>query len=155
MTQENLKPFIDRSPRIAIVAARFNKEISERLLEGALEALKENGVGRENIAITWVPGAFEIPLIAQKYARSGAYDAIICMGAIIRGQTAHFDYVASQTAAGIMKVSLETDIPVLFAVLTTYNRAQAEARAGKREKNIGFKYALSALEMIDLLHKCV
>lgn len=140
--------------RIAIVVARFHAEITESLLDGALEALEENGVMKENIAIARVPGAFEIPLIAQRFARSSNYDAVICIGAIIRGETSHFDYVASQTTAGIMQVSLETDIPLLFAVLTTDNRAQAEARAGKREKNVGFNYALAALEMIGL-KQCV
>ena len=137
--------------RYALVVARFNHEITERLLDGALDGLKEHGVSDESIHTSWVPGAFELPLIAKKQAESGNYDAVICMGAVIRGETAHFDYVAGMAAEGILKVSLETDVPVIFSVLTTENWEQAEARAGRKEENIGYNGALTAIEMVNLL----
>ena len=140
--------------RIAIVVARFNSDITERLLAGALEALEESGVREEDIAVTWVPGAFEIPLIAKRFAESGNYDAVICLGAVIRGETAHFEHVATQAASGIMQTALSTDVPVIFSVLTTENYEQAEARSGKREENGGFTGALTALEMAHL-ESCV
>ena len=136
--------------RVAIVVARFNSAITERLLAGSLEALEEAGVHEEDIVVTWVPGAFEIPLIAKRFAESDRYDAVICLGAVIRGETAHFDFVADQVASGIMQIMLSADLPVIFAVLTTENYEHAEARSGKREDNIGFTYALAALEMASL-----
>ena len=136
--------------RIAIVASRFNSGITERLLAGALEALEEAGVREEDIAVTWVPGAFEIPLIAKRFATSSRYDAVICLGAVIRGETAHFEHVATQAASGIMQTALSTDVPVVFSVLTTENYEQAEARSGKREENGGFTGALTALQIANL-----
>ncbi|MCC5831609.1 MAG: 6,7-dimethyl-8-ribityllumazine synthase [Chlamydiales bacterium] len=136
-----------------VVAARFNREITERLLEGALEGLKEFGVREEAMHISWVPGAFELPLVAKRLAESGRFDAVICLGAVIRGETPHFDYVAEGAAAGILKASLATDVPVIFSVLTTENWEQAESRAGRKEKNNGYNGALSAIEMVNLLKK--
>ena len=136
--------------RVAIVVARFNSAITERLLAGSLEAFEESGVHEKDIVVTWVPGAFEIPLIAKRFAESGRYDAVICLGAVIRGETAHFEHVATQAASGIMQIMLSTDVPVIFSVLTTENYEQAEARSGKREENGGFTGALTALEMANL-----
>lgn len=139
--------------RYALVAARFNKQITQRLLEGALDGLKEFGVREDAIHVTWVPGAFELPLIAKKLAESKRFDAVICLGAVIRGETAHFDFVADGAASGILKASLSTNVPVLFSVLTTENWEQAESRAGSKENNNGYNGALSAIEMVNLLKK--
>ncbi|MCP5469042.1 MAG: 6,7-dimethyl-8-ribityllumazine synthase [Chlamydiales bacterium] len=125
--------------RIAIVCSRFNEEIVKQLLENALPHLKGH-----HTEIAWVPGAFEIPLIAQQFAESGEIDAVICLGCVIRGETAHFDHVSNQAASGIMQVGLRTGIPVIFGVLTTENEAQAEARVC-----LGADYAKGALEMIE------
>jgi len=138
--------------RYAIVVARFNQEITERLLEGAIDGLEEHGVSEESIHISWVPGAFELPLVAKRLAETGRFDAVICLGAVIRGDTAHFDYVADGAASGILKASLATNIPVLFSVLTTENWEQAEERAGIKEANNGYTGALSAIEMVNLLN---
>ena len=137
--------------RYAVVVSRFNQPICEKLLEGALEGLKEQGVESEHICVKWVPGAFEIPLIAKKMAESKKYDGVICLGAVIRGETAHFDLVAGQAAAGILEASLSTDVPVIFSVLATENREQAVARSGGGKCNLGFEGALSAIEMVNLL----
>lgn len=139
--------------RYAVVAARFNQTITQKLLDGALEGLKECGMRAEEICIVWVPGAFELPLVAKKLAKSNRYDAIICIGAVIRGETAHFDYVADGAASGILQASLSTGIPLMFSVLTTENWEQAEARAGHKEDNVGYHSALSAVEMVNLLKK--
>ncbi|MSP90240.1 MAG: 6,7-dimethyl-8-ribityllumazine synthase [Myxococcales bacterium] len=139
--------------RIAIVVGRFNAFISERLLEGALDALRRSGVSEAAIDVARVPGAFEIPLAAQAMARSGRYDAVICLGCVIRGATPHFDYVAGECARGIQHVGLTTSVPVLFGVLTTETLEQAIERAGAKAGNKGADCALAALEMIDVLRR--
>ncbi|MCL2341284.1 MAG: 6,7-dimethyl-8-ribityllumazine synthase [Proteobacteria bacterium] len=137
--------------KIAIVVARFNSFISEKLLEGAIDSLTRSGVADDDIVVARVPGAFEIPLMAQKMARSGAYHAVLCLGAVIRGATPHFDYVAGEVAKGTAQVMLDTGIPVLFGVLTTETIEQAIERAGTKAGNKGSDVAVAALEMINLL----
>ena len=137
--------------KIGIVVARFNSFISERLLEGAIDSLVRSGVATEDIVVTRVPGAYEIPLVAQRMARSGRHEAIICLGAVIRGATPHFDYVAGEVAKGTAQVMLDTSIPVLFGVLTTETIEQAIERAGTKAGNKGSDVAIAALEMINLL----
>ena len=137
--------------RIAVVAARFNEFITSRLLSGCEDGLVRHGVDTEQIDVTWVPGAFEIPLIASKMAKSGKYDAVICLGAVIRGSTSHYDYVCAEVSKGVAQVSLKTGLPVLFGVLTTDNIEQAIERAGTKAGNKGYDCALSAIEMINLL----
>lgn len=137
--------------KIGIVAARFNEFIVSKLIEGALDGLKRHDVKEEDISLSWVPGAFEIPLIAGKMAKSGMYDAVICLGAVIRGSTTHYDYVCSEVSKGIANVSLKSDIPVLFGVLTTENIEQAIERAGLKAGNKGFESATSAIEMVNLI----
>lgn len=139
--------------RIGIVIARFNELITKSLLEGALEGLERFGVPQSNIIIAWVPGSFEIPLIAKQLAQSGQVDAIICLGTIIRGATAHFDYVANQTASGITQVGLQTNLPVIFGVLTTETIEQAIERAGTKAGNKGFEAVQTAIEMVDVLQQ--
>jgi len=142
--------------RVGIVAARFNEIVSAKLVDGALAGLAEHGVPEETVDVAWVPGAFEIPLVASRLARSGRYDALICLGAVIRGETAHFDLVADQAARGIAQVGLETDVPVIFEVLATDDLSQAEARAGGVHGNKGWEAAEAALEMawlLDRLHE--
>jgi 6,7-dimethyl-8-ribityllumazine synthase len=137
--------------RFAIVAARFNDAITGRLVEGAIAGLRKHGVTDENIDVAWVPGAFEIALAAHRLASSGDYDAVICLGAVIRGETAHFELVAGEAARGIAEVSRDTGIPIIFEVLATEDLAQAEARAGGAHGNKGWEAAEAALEMADLL----
>lgn len=137
--------------RIGIVAARFNEFITSKLLSGALDGLKRHEVADENIDVAWVPGAFEIPLIASKMAKSKKYDAVICLGAVIRGSTSHYDYVCNEVSKGIAQISLAHDIPVLFGVLTTENIEQAIERAGTKAGNKGFDSAVSAIEMVNLM----
>jgi 6,7-dimethyl-8-ribityllumazine synthase len=137
--------------KIGIVVARFNSFISEKLLEGALDSLVRSGVNTDDIVVARVPGAFEIPLAAQRMARSGKYDAVICLGAVIRGATPHFDYVAGEVAKGTAQVMLDVSIPVLFGVLTTETIEQAIERAGTKAGNKGSDVAIAALEMINLL----
>lgn len=137
--------------RIGIVASRFNEIITKSLIEGSLDTLKRHGVKDDNITLAWVPGAFEIPLIAATMAQSGNYDAIICLGCVIRGATPHFDYVAGQAAAGVLRASLEANTPVLFGVLTTETVEQAIERAGTKAGNKGRDVAAGALEMANLL----
>lgn len=137
--------------RVGIVAARFNEFITSKLLGGALDGLKRHEVSEDSIDIAWVPGAFEIPLIASKMAKSGKYDAIICLGAVIRGSTSHYDYVCSEVSKGIAHVSLNSDIPVMFGVLTTENIEQAIERAGTKSGNKGFDCAAGAIEMVNLI----
>ncbi len=137
--------------RIGIVAARFNEFITSKLLGGALDGLKRHEVSEDSIEIAWVPGAFEIPLIASKMAKSGKYDAVICLGAVIRGSTTHYDYVCSEVSKGIAHVSLNTDIPIMFGVLTTENIEQAIERAGAKAGNKGFDCAIGAIEMVNLI----
>lgn len=139
--------------RVGIVAARFNEFITSKLLGGALDGLKRHDVNEDDISIAWVPGAFEIPLIASKMAKSGEYDAIICLGAVIRGNTSHYDYVCSEVSKGIATVSLNSNIPVMFGVLTTENIEQAIERAGTKSGNKGYDCAVSAIEMVNLIHE--
>jgi 6,7-dimethyl-8-ribityllumazine synthase len=135
----------------AIVVSRFNEFISTRLLEGAEDALVRHGVKEEDIEIAWTPGAFEIPLIAQRMAKSGKYQAVICLGAVIRGGTPHFDYIAAEVSKGVAKVGLETEIPVLFGIITADTLEQAIERAGTKEGNMGFRAAVNAIEMANLI----
>jgi len=137
--------------KIGIVVARFNSFISEKLLDGAIDSLIRSGVNTDDIVVARVPGAFEIPLVAQKMARSGKHDAVICLGAVIRGATPHFDYVAGEVAKGTAQVMLDASIPVLFGVLTTETIEQAIERAGTKAGNKGSDVAIAALEMINLL----
>ncbi|MCI6887530.1 MAG: 6,7-dimethyl-8-ribityllumazine synthase [Lachnospiraceae bacterium] len=144
---------IAKDMKVGIVAARFNEFITAKLVSGALDGLKRHDVEEENIHVAWVPGAFEIPLIASKMAKSGKYDAVICVGAVIRGNTSHYDYVCSEVSKGIASVSLASDIPVLFGVLTTENIEQAIERAGTKAGNKGYDCALSAIEMVNLIRE--
>lgn len=144
---------VSKEIKIGIVAARFNEFITGKLLEGALDCLKRHDVGEESIEIAWVPGAFEIPLIASKMAGCGKYDAVICLGAVIRGSTSHYDYVCSEVSKGIAHVSLNSGIPVMFGVLTTENIEQAIERAGSKAGNKGFDCAMGAIEMINLIRE--
>ncbi|HIJ80708.1 MAG TPA: 6,7-dimethyl-8-ribityllumazine synthase [Desulfuromonadales bacterium] len=134
-----------------IVVSRFNSFISERLLEGALDSLLRHGADDSDIHVARVPGAFEIPLAAQKMAAAGKYDAIICLGAVIRGSTPHFDYVASEVSKGVASVSLQSGVPVIFGVLTTDTIEQAVERAGTKAGNKGFEAAVTAIETVNLL----
>lgn len=136
--------------KVAIVASRFNETIVERLLDGALDCLKRHDVPDEYVTVTWVPGAFELPQAANRLARSGEFDAVVCVGAVIRGDTPHFDYVAGEAARGVGEVALATGIPVSFGVLTTDSVEQADDRAGGKMGNKGFEAALAALEMANL-----
>ena len=137
--------------RVGIVAARFNEFITSKLVGGALDGLKRHDVKEEDIDVAWVPGAFEIPLIASKMAKSKKYDAVICVGAVIRGSTSHYDYVCSEVSKGIANVSLNSDIPVMFGVLTTDNIEQAIDRAGSKAGNKGYECATGAIEMVNLI----
>ena len=137
--------------RVGIVAARFNEFITSKLVGGALDGLKRHDVKEEDIDVAWVPGAFEIPLIASKMAKSKKYDAVICVGAVIRGSTSHYDYVCSEVSKGIANVSLNSDIPVMFGVLTTDNIEQAIERAGSKAGNNGYECATGAIEMVNLI----
>lgn len=136
--------------KIAIVASRFNEFIVSKLIGGARDALLRHDIKEEDITLAWVPGAFEIPLATKKLAQSGKYDAVICLGAVIRGATSHYDYVCAEVSKGIASVSLETNIPVMFGVLTTDSIEQAVERAGTKAGNKGYDCALGALEMINL-----
>ena len=140
-----------RALRIAIVAARFNEAISRRLVDGAIDCLQRHGLSDEDLSVTWVPGAFELPLAASRLAASGEVDAVVCLGAVIRGETAHFDYVAGHAAYGVGRASLDTGIPIAFGVLTTEDQEQAAARAGGKAGNKGFEAALAAIEMATLM----
>ena len=142
--------FAVKEVKIAIVVARFNDFITSKLLEGALDALRRHEVTEDAIDIAWVPGAFEIPLIAAKLAKTNQYDAVICLGAVIRGGTTHYDYVCSEVSKGIAHVSLTYDLPVMFGVLTTENIEQAIERAGSKAGNKGFDAAIGAIEMMSL-----
>jgi 6,7-dimethyl-8-ribityllumazine synthase len=136
-----------------IVASRFNDFVVKALLEGAIEAIRRHGGDVGSVDIVWVPGSFEIPVVARELALSGRYDALVCLGAVIRGATAHFDYVAGGAAGGISKVALETGVPVIFGVITTESIEQAIERAGTKMGNKGFEAAVSAMEMADLMVK--
>jgi 6,7-dimethyl-8-ribityllumazine synthase len=140
-----------RNRSVAVVAARFNRHVTEKLVEGALEGLAAHDVDGANVTVAWVPGAFEIPMIASRLARSGRFDAVVCLGAVIRGETAHFDLVANEAARGIAEVARETGVPCIFEVLATDDLAQAEARAGGTHGNKGWEAAEAALEMASLV----
>ncbi len=139
--------------RVGIVAARFNEFIVNKLVGGAFDALQRHGVATEDIDLAWVPGSFEIPLVAQRMAKSGRYAAVVCVGAVIRGATPHFDYVAAEVSKGVANVGLATGVPVIFGVLTTENIEQAIERAGTKAGNKGFDAAVAAIEMANLLRE--
>ena len=142
---------LSEGQKIAIVAGRFNEIITNKLLGGAIDAFKRHGGDENNIDLAWVPGSFEIPLVAKKMAESKKYDAVICLGAVIRGATAHFEMVANETTKGIAAASLQTGVPVIFGVLTTDNIEQAVERAGSKAGNKGFEAVTTAIEMINLM----
>jgi len=137
--------------KFALVVSRFNEFITGKLLEGAQDALLRHGVGEEDIEVAWVPGSFEIPLAAKKLAQTKRYDAVICLGAVIRGGTPHHEYIAAEVTKGIAKVSLDADLPVVYGVITTENLEQAIERAGTKVGNKGFDAAVEAIEMVNLL----
>lgn len=143
---------VSNGVKIGIVAARFNEFITGKLLSGAIDGLIRHNVKEEEVDVAWVPGAFETPLIASKMAKSGRYDAVICLGAVIRGSTTHYDYVCNEVSKGVAHISLDTGIPVIFGVLTTENIEQAIERAGTKAGNKGYDCALSAIEMINLIN---
>lgn len=142
---------VSENIKVGIVAARFNEFITSKLVSGVLDGLKRENVKEDDIDVAWVPGAFEIPLIASKMAKSRKYDAIICVGAVIRGSTSHYDYVCNEVSKGIAQVSLANDIPVMFGVLTTDTIEQAIERAGTKAGNKGFECAQGAIEMVNLI----
>lgn len=137
--------------KIGIVVGRFNEFISGKLLEGSLDALRRHDTSEDDVEVAWVPGSYEIPLVAKKMAATDKYDAVICLGAVIRGSTPHFDYVASEVAKGVAMVGLETGKPVIFGVITTDSLEQAIERAGTKSGNKGFDAAMSAIEMANLM----
>ena len=139
--------------KIGIVAARFNEFIVSKLVSGAEDALLRHDVNADDITVAWVPGAFEIPIVAKKMAASGKYDAVLCLGAVIKGSTSHYDYVCNEVSKGIAQVSLNTGIPVLFGVVTTENIEQAIERAGTKAGNKGYDCAVSAIEMVNLIRE--
>lgn len=142
---------VSKDIKVAIVASRFNEFITAKLLSGAMDGLVRHDVREEDVDVAWVPGAFEIPLIAKKLAECGRYDVVICLGAVIRGATSHYDYVCAEVSKGIAQVSLATGVPVLFGVLTTDTIEQAVERAGTKAGNKGFDCATSAIEMVNLI----
>ncbi|MDE7094603.1 MAG: 6,7-dimethyl-8-ribityllumazine synthase [Oscillospiraceae bacterium] len=149
-----LEGFYDgKGLKIAIVASRFNEFITSKLVGGAEDCLRRHNVNEDDMTLAWVPGAFEVPLMAKKLAKTGNYDAVICVGAVIRGATSHYDYVCAEVSKGIASVSLETEIPVLFGILTTDTIEQAIERAGTKAGNKGYDCALSALELVQVLRK--
>lgn len=137
--------------RFAIAAARFNGIVTSKLVEGATSAFRRHGVAADDVEIAWAPGAFELPLVAQRLANSGQFDAVVCLGAVIRGETAHFDYVAGECARGIQRVTLDTGVPCIFGVLTTESLDQALERSGGKHGNKGWEAATAAIEMVSLL----
>ena len=140
-----------KNAKIAIIAARFNSLITKQLIEGAKDGLIRHGIADEDITLAWVPGAYEAPLLAKVMAESQKYDAIICLGAVIRGSTPHFDFVANEAAKGIAHISMTTNLPVIFGILTTDNIEQAIERAGTKAGNKGFDAAMTAIEMINVI----
>lgn len=144
---------VGKGLKIGIVAARFNEFIVSKLISGAEDALVRHGVSSDDVELAWVPGAFEIPMIAQKMARSGKYDAVLCLGAVIKGSTSHYDYVCAEVSKGVAAVGLDTGVPTLFGVLTTDNIEQAIERAGTKAGNKGYDVACSAIEMANLVKK--
>lgn len=141
---------IGSGKKFAIVASRFNEFIVSKLISGAEDGLVRHGVDDDNITLAWVPGAFEIPLIAKKLAKNGKYDAVICLGAVIKGSTSHYDYVCAEVSKGIAAVGLDTEVPVIFGILTTDNIEQAIERAGTKAGNKGYDAAVTAIEMVNL-----
>ena len=139
--------------KVVIVVARFNEFITSKLLSGAIDGLVRHDVNEDDVDVAWVPGAFEIPLVASKMAKSRKYDAVICLGAVIRGSTSHYDYVCNEVSKGIAAVSMENDIPVMFGVITTENIEQAIERSGSKAGNKGYECALGAIEMVNLIRK--
>lgn len=144
---------ISQNQKFGIIVGRFNEFIGSKLLGGAVDGLKRHGVMEDDIEITWAPGAFEIPLVAKKMVQTKKYDAVICLGAVIRGATPHFDYVSSEVSKGVASVSLDTGIPVIFGVLTTDTIEQAIERAGTKAGNKGYEAAVTAIEMANLLNE--
>jgi len=144
---------VSKGRKYGIVVARFNEFISSKLLGGALDALERHGVGEDEVTIAWTPGSFEIPVVAKKMAESGTYDAVIALGAVIRGNTPHFDYVANEVSKGVAHVALATGVPILFGVLTTDTIEQAVERAGTKAGNKGFDAACAAIEMVNLMEQ--
>ncbi|MCJ7855079.1 6,7-dimethyl-8-ribityllumazine synthase [Lachnospiraceae bacterium NSJ-143] len=144
---------IGQKIKVGLVAARFNEFIVSKLVSGAVDGLIRHGVEDDDIALAWVPGAFEIPVVAQKMAESGKYDAVICLGAVIRGATSHYDYVCNEVSKGVAQAGLKTGVPVLFGVVTTENIEQAIERAGTKSGNKGYDCALSAIEMVNLMRE--
>ncbi|MEG0918828.1 MAG: 6,7-dimethyl-8-ribityllumazine synthase [Anaerovoracaceae bacterium] len=144
---------VSKDIKVGIVVGRFNEFITSKLLSGAKDGLIRHDVSEDNIEVAWVPGAFEIPLIASKMAKSGKYDAVICLGAVIRGNTSHYDFVCSEVSKGIATVSLASDIPVMFGVVTTENIEQAIERAGTKAGNKGYDSAVAAIEMVNLIRE--
>lgn len=153
MSQEWTGSLDGHGLRVGIVVARFNEVVTRSLLDGARAGLVQLGVAPDAIDVAWTPGSFEIPLVAHRLAGSGRYDAVICLGAVIRGETDHYEHVASQAAAGIARVALDTGVPVIFGVLTTDTLEQAVNRAGAKAGNKGFEAALTAVEMASLLRR--
>jgi 6,7-dimethyl-8-ribityllumazine synthase len=147
------EPLDAHGMRFGIVVARYNRDITEKLLDGAERALRDAGANEEHFTVVWVPGAFEVPLVAKQLAHGRHVDAVICLGAVIRGDTPHFEYVAGECAAGIMKTALETDVPIVFGVLTTDDLDQAHARVGGAAGHKGEEAAAAAIEMVALLRK--
>lgn len=139
--------------RVGIVVARFNEPITSRMLSGAREALDRHGVRESDVDVAWVPGAFELPLVARKLAETRRYDAVVCLGAVIRGETPHFDFVAGEAARGIAEVSRDTGVPTIFGVITPNTMEQAQARAGGKVGNKGYDAAVNAIEMANLLRQ--
>jgi 6,7-dimethyl-8-ribityllumazine synthase len=139
--------------RFVLVAARFNQEVVDKLVEGARESLKKHGVADDAVDLVWVPGSFEIPLVAQRLAKNGQYAAVICLGAVIKGETDHYEYVCDNAARGVMQAGLETGVPVLFGILTCQTEELALDRAGGKEGNKGFDTALAAIAMVNLLRQ--
>jgi 6,7-dimethyl-8-ribityllumazine synthase len=137
--------------KIAVVVARFNQLVTGQLLSGAEESLRKHGVAEENVTVVHVPGSFEIPLVAKKLGESGAYDAVVCLGAVIRGETDHYDHVASAVSSGVARAGLDTGVPTIFGILTTDTVEQALNRAGLKAGNIGYEAAVAAIEMANLL----
>ena len=148
------KGYLDASGRkFTIVVSRFNEFITQKLLEGALDCLRRHGAGEEDLEVVWVPGAFEIPYVAKKIAEGGNCDGIICLGAVIRGATPHFDYVAGEVAKGVARIALETGMPTVYGVITADSIEQALERAGTKLGNRGFDAALATIELVDLYRK--
>jgi 6,7-dimethyl-8-ribityllumazine synthase len=145
--------FEARGRRFAVVASRFNDVVVNKLVDGATSCLRKHGIGEDDLDLLWVPGAFELPLAAKRLAESGGYDAVICLGAVIRGETAHFDFVAGEAARGISQASLDTGVPVIFGILTTETFEQAMDRAGGKHGNKGWDAAMAAMETADVLDR--